>query len=106
MAALGILFKLRSLENPSQAPWFIAQTKLGWREQYPRDPTLPEQLGTEELPALSLANIRKLLRAVMPWPQLTPGVCNRSSKTGTSLSWLLLTEYPPPLYTLGTGPVL
>jgi len=54
------------------ATWFIAQTKLEWRKQYPRDPELAKQMGVGELPALSTANIRELLRAVMPLPQLTP----------------------------------
>jgi SRSO17 transposase len=54
------------------ATWFIAQTKLEWREQYPRDPELQKQLQTEMWPALSMANLRELLRAVMPLPQLTP----------------------------------
>lgn len=53
------------------ATWFIAQTKLEWREHYPRDPELRRELGVGELPALSMANIRELLRAVMPLPQLT-----------------------------------
>src|SRR5262249_40990109 len=52
------------------ATWFMAQTKLDWRERYPRDPELGSELGVEELPPLSLANVRELLRAAMPLPQL------------------------------------
>ena len=29
------------------ATWFITQTKLEWREQYPRDPALTAELGNE-----------------------------------------------------------
>ena len=53
------------------ATWFIAQTKLEWRESYPRDAELTRELGVDSLPALSMGNIRELLRAVMPLPQLT-----------------------------------
>jgi len=53
------------------ATWFIAQTKLEWRQKYPRQEELKQELGVDELPALSTANIRELLRAVMPLPQLT-----------------------------------
>lgn len=54
------------------ATWFIAQTKLDWAKQHPRDPQLAPQLETDALPALSAANVRELLRAAMPLPQLTP----------------------------------
>ena len=39
---------------------------------YTRDPTLAYQLEVEGLPALSTANVRALLKAVLPWRQLTP----------------------------------
>lgn len=54
------------------ATWFVAQTKLEWGEQSARDPALAQQLGVDVLPTLSMANVRTLLRAVMPLPQLTP----------------------------------
>ena len=54
------------------ALWFVAQTKLEWRQTYERDPELAEQLAVEVLPALSTANVRELLKAVLPLPQLTP----------------------------------
>jgi len=54
------------------ALWFVAQTKLEWREQYARDPELARQLEVEVLPALSTANVRELLKAVLPLPDLTP----------------------------------
>lgn len=54
------------------ALWFVAQTKLEWREQYARDPELVRHLEVEVLPALSTANVRELLKAVLPLPNLTP----------------------------------
>jgi SRSO17 transposase len=54
------------------AVWFLAQTRWEWAEQYARDPALAQQFELEVLPALSLANIRVLLRAAMPLPQPTP----------------------------------
>jgi SRSO17 transposase len=53
------------------ASWFVAQTKLRWAQQYPRDPKLHQELEVDLLPALSVANVRELLRAVMPLPQLS-----------------------------------
>ena len=54
------------------ALWFVAQTKLKWAQSYERDPKLARQLEVEVLPALSTANVRELLKAVLPLPQLTP----------------------------------
>ena len=54
------------------ALWFVAQTKLVWAQMYMRDPALAHQLEVEVLPALSTANVRELLQAVLPLPQLTP----------------------------------
>lgn len=53
------------------ATWFMTQTKLDWRERSPRSPELTRELGLAELPELSLANVRELLRAAMPLPQLS-----------------------------------
>lgn len=53
------------------ASWFVAQTKLRWAQQYPRDPQLYQELEVDLLPTLSVANMRELLRAVMPLPQLS-----------------------------------
>lgn len=53
------------------ALWFMAQTKLDWAQAHPRDPKLLEELQLERLPALSMANLRELLLAVMPLKQLT-----------------------------------
>jgi SRSO17 transposase len=54
------------------ATWFIAQTKHEWTLTYRRDPKLAQQLELDALPALSVANVRELLQATMPLPQLTP----------------------------------
>jgi len=54
------------------ALWFVAQTKWAWAQMYTRDPALAHQLEVEVLPALSTANVRELLKAVLPLPQLTP----------------------------------
>jgi hypothetical protein len=54
------------------ALWFVAGVKLGWQQTYARDPELLRQLEIEVLPALSPANVRDLMQAVLPLPQLTP----------------------------------
>jgi SRSO17 transposase len=54
------------------ATWFIAQTKHEWALTYRRDPELAQQLELDVLPALSVANVRALLQATMPLPQLSP----------------------------------
>ena len=54
------------------AVWFAAQTKWEWAQKYIRDPSLALQFTVEVLPALSMANIRVLLRAALPLPQHTP----------------------------------
>ena len=54
------------------ATWFIAETKLDWARQAVRDLSLARQFEVEVLPMLSVANVREMLRAAMPLPQLTP----------------------------------
>lgn len=54
------------------ASWFIAETRLDWQEQHPRDPSLTEDYQTDVLPALSMANVREMLRATLPLRQLSP----------------------------------
>jgi SRSO17 transposase len=51
--------------------WFVAHTKLEWSHDYPRDPLLASEWEVDVLPALSTANVRELLRATMPLPQLS-----------------------------------
>ena len=51
--------------------WFVAQTPLAWAQMSRRAPALARQLEVEVVPALATANVRELLKAVLPWPQLT-----------------------------------
>ncbi len=76
------------------ALWFIATTKLDWAKDCQRDPELAQQLELEALPALSTANVREMLRAVLPLPQLSPEeaqaqvvkhLVNRSRSTASRL---------------------
>ena len=53
------------------AAWFITQTRLQWAENYQRDPDLLLEFEIDVLPALSVANVRSLLRAALPLPQLS-----------------------------------
>ena len=52
------------------ALWFIAEVKLEWQQKYPRDPQLKRVFQSMVLPALSTANVRELLMAILPLPQL------------------------------------
>ncbi len=54
------------------ALWFVAETKLDWSHEYPRDPMLSEELGIPQLPGLSMSNVREMLKAVLPLKQLSP----------------------------------
>lgn len=54
------------------ASWFVTETRLDWTAQYHRDPQLLVQYQVEVLPLLSVANVRQLLRAALPLPQLSP----------------------------------
>ncbi len=59
------------------ALWFAAETKLDWAHLQPRDPELKRDFEIAFLPALSLANIRELLKAVLPLQQLSPQQARR-----------------------------
>ncbi len=52
------------------ALWFIAGVKLEWQQKYPRDPQLKQVFKSMVLPALSTANVRELLMAILPLPKL------------------------------------
>ena len=54
------------------AQWFITQTRLDWEKEYERDPDLLADYEVTLLPALSVANVRELLRAALPLPTLSP----------------------------------
>jgi len=61
------------------ALWFVAQTKLEWEgNECGRDAELAQELKVRVLPALSTANIRELLRAVLPIAHLTPAAATQS----------------------------
>ncbi|HEY6415395.1 MAG TPA: hypothetical protein VIX41_04130, partial [Acidimicrobiales bacterium] len=53
------------------ATWFVAETKLDWARDHPRDPALTTDFATDRLPDLSVANVRTMLRAALPLPDLT-----------------------------------
>jgi hypothetical protein len=76
------------------AMWFINQIKYDLANKYPRDTKLTELLQVNELPELSVANVREMLKAVMPLQQLTPDqainvvishLVNRASSTASRL---------------------
>ena len=52
------------------ATWFVGKTKHQWAKKYARSPQLLREFEVDVLPRLSMGNIRELLRAVMPLPQL------------------------------------
>lgn len=54
------------------AAWFVAETRLDWRQRFQQDPALLAKYEVEVLPQLSVGNVRELLRAAMPLPQLSP----------------------------------
>jgi SRSO17 transposase len=54
------------------ASWFVAETRLDWMSRFEQDPTLLAKYEVEILPLLSVSNVRELLRAAMPLPQLSP----------------------------------
>lgn len=54
------------------AQWFITQTRLDWEAQSECDPQLFARYDVALLPALSVANVRELLRAALPLPTLSP----------------------------------
>jgi len=54
------------------ASWFVAETRLDWQKRFEQSPDLLVQYEVDALPRLSVANVRELLRASMPLPQLSP----------------------------------
>jgi SRSO17 transposase len=76
------------------ALWFIAELKLKWKRDYERDPQLKRAFAVQVLPALSTANVRELLQAMLPLPQLSQRqatalvvrhLINRARSTGSRL---------------------
>lgn len=68
--------KLRAWEHQLAmtilASWFITHTRLDWARRFERDPQLLAEYEVDVLPALSMANVRTMLMAAMPLPQLSP----------------------------------
>lgn len=54
------------------ASWFVAETRLDWLQRFKQSPDLLAEYEVDALPKLSVANVRELLRASMPLPQLSP----------------------------------
>ncbi len=54
------------------ASWFVAETRLDWLRRFQQSPELMVQYQVDALPKLSVANVRELLRASLPLPQLSP----------------------------------
>jgi SRSO17 transposase len=54
------------------AAWFIAETRLDWMQRFQQDPALLAKYQVDVLPQLSVGNVRELLRAALPLPQLSP----------------------------------
>jgi SRSO17 transposase len=54
------------------ASWFVAETRLDWQKRFEHSPNLLARYDTDALPNLSVSNVRELLRASMPLPQLSP----------------------------------
>jgi SRSO17 transposase len=54
------------------ASWFVAETRLDWQKRFPPNTDLLVEYDVDVLPKLSVANVRELLRASMPLPQLSP----------------------------------
>lgn len=63
------------------AAWFIAQVKLHWPQSASPDPALAQELGIERLPSLSISNVRELLKATLPLPQVTQAQATRLGVT-------------------------
>ena len=54
------------------AHWFIIDTRLDWAKHCQGNPALLVHYQVDVLPALSVANVREMLRAALPLPQLVP----------------------------------
>jgi SRSO17 transposase len=86
------------------ANWFVAETKHEWAQTYARDSKLAQQFEVDILPALSVANVRELLQAVLPLHQLSreEAICvvvkklvNRTRSTGSRLRAQRRERSPP-----------
>ena len=82
----------------------MAETKHEWAQTYARDPKLAQQFEVDILPALSVANVRGLLQAVLPLHQLSreeairlvvKKLVNRTRSTGSRLRAQRRERSPP-----------
>ena len=55
------------------AQWYIVETRLEWSHKYPVKEALRLELGVAagEMPRMSVRNVRELLRATLPLPEVT-----------------------------------
>ena len=51
---------------------FVVETRLDWQNRLEQSLELLAQYEVDALPKLSVANVRELLRASLPLPQLSP----------------------------------
>jgi SRSO17 transposase len=54
------------------ASWFVADVRLDWQARFAHAPAVLAQYQADILPLLSVSNVRTLLLAALPLPQLTP----------------------------------
>lgn len=62
---------MHTLAICSVALVFMAKVRLGQREQYAPQQEVERDLGFGKLPDISLANVKELMRSVMPLPRLS-----------------------------------
>ena len=67
-------------------------TSLDWARQHPRDPTLVTDFAADRLPDLSVSNVRTMLRAAMPLPDLTADRAAARRPGGTTNGRTVLTS--------------
>jgi hypothetical protein len=64
--------KLRAWENQLAltilVSWFIIEPRLDWARRFERNPELLAHYAVEVLSALSMADVRAMLKAAMPLP--------------------------------------
>ncbi|MBI1877444.1 MAG: transposase [Chloroflexi bacterium] len=54
------------------AAWFVAETRLDWQTRFAPASHVLAHYEADVLPLLSVSNVRMLLQAAMPLPELTP----------------------------------
>jgi hypothetical protein len=64
VAALANSASCSTIISTACALWLIVQTKLSWAADMARDPRLAHQMEVEFLSALSMANVREMLKSI------------------------------------------